>query len=114
MTGYMLTASIDKALFYEDVTVLSLFLGLKINAEIIYCKRREMLDFVFLVAEPVSSESSTVETLPLKSNKERILDVLLTYAPEKWKEIIEEQGKAWQAFFRRLSENERFCADAKQ
>ena len=95
----VLTATIDKALFYEDVTVLSLFLGQKINAEIIYCKRREMLDFVFLVAEPVSSESSTVETLPLKSNKERILDALLTYAPEKWQEIIEEQGKAWQAFY---------------
>ena len=36
---------------------------------------------------------------PLKSTKKRILDALLTYAPEKWKEIIEEQGKAWQAFF---------------
>ncbi len=43
--------------------------------------------------------SITLMEPPLKSTKKRILDALLTYAPEKWKEIIEEQGKVWQAFF---------------
>ena len=36
---------------------------------------------------------------PLTSTKKRILEALLTHAPEKWKEIIEDKGKAWQAFF---------------
>jgi hypothetical protein len=43
--------------------------------------------------------SITLVEPPLKSTKKRILDALLTHAPEKWKEIIKEQGKAWQAFF---------------
>ena len=45
------------------------------------------------------TSSITLMEPPLKSTKKRILDALLTHAPEKWKEIIEEQGKAWQAFF---------------
>ncbi|MBW2622965.1 MAG: hypothetical protein JRD68_08665, partial [Deltaproteobacteria bacterium] len=45
------------------------------------------------------TSSITLMEPPLKSTKKRILDALLTHAPEKWKEIIEEQGKVWQAFF---------------
>ena len=45
------------------------------------------------------ASSITLMEPPLKSTKKRILDALLTHAPEKWKEIIEEQGKVWQAFF---------------
>lgn len=45
------------------------------------------------------TSSITLMEPPLKSTKKRILGALLTHAPEKWKEIIEEQGKAWQAFF---------------
>jgi len=45
------------------------------------------------------TSSITLMEPPLKSTKKRILDALLTHAPEKWKEIIEEKGKAWQAFF---------------
>ena len=45
------------------------------------------------------TSSITLMEPPLKSTKKRILDALSTHAPEKWKEIIEEQGKVWQAFF---------------
>ena len=45
------------------------------------------------------ASSITLMEPPLKSTKKRILDALLTHAPEKWKEIIEDKGKAWQAFF---------------
>lgn len=45
------------------------------------------------------TSSITLMEPPLKLTKKRILDALLTHAPGKWKEIIEEQGKAWQAFF---------------
>ena len=44
------------------------------------------------------TSSITLMEPPLKSTKKRILDALLTHAPEKWKEIIEEQGKVWKAF----------------
>ncbi len=44
------------------------------------------------------TSSITLMEPPLKSTKKRILDALLTHAPEKWKAIIEEQGKVWQAF----------------
>ncbi len=45
------------------------------------------------------TSSITLMEPPLKSTKKRILNALLTHAPEKWKEIIVEQGKVWQAFF---------------
>ena len=45
------------------------------------------------------TSSITLMEPPLKSTKKRILDALLAHAPEKWKETIEEQGKAWLAFF---------------
>ena len=44
------------------------------------------------------TSSITLMEPPLKSTKKRILDALITHAPEKWKEIIEEQGKVWKAF----------------
>ncbi len=49
----------------------------------------------------LDSETSSITLMepPLKSTKKRILDALLAHAPEKWKETIREQGKAWQAYF---------------
>ena len=44
------------------------------------------------------TSSITLMEPPLKSTKKCILDALLTHAPEKWKEVIEEQGKVWKAF----------------
>lgn len=57
---------------------------------------RQLMKIMRLEGE---TSSITLMEPPLKSTKKRILDALLTHAPEKWKEIIEEQGKVWQAFF---------------
>ncbi|MBW1782159.1 MAG: hypothetical protein JRL30_15645 [Deltaproteobacteria bacterium] len=56
---------------------------------------RQLMKIMRLEGE---TSSITLMEPPLKSTKKRILDALLTHAPEKWKAIIEEQGKAWQAF----------------
>jgi len=57
---------------------------------------RQLMKIMRLEGE---TSSITLMEPPLKSTKKRILDALLIHAPEKWKEIIEEQGKVWQAFF---------------
>ena len=48
----------------------------------------------------LQGETSAITLMepPLQSTKQRILDALLTHAPEQWKETIEEQGKAWRGF----------------
>jgi hypothetical protein len=56
---------------------------------------RQLMKIMRLEGE---TSSITLMEPPVKSTKKRILDALFTHAPEKWKAIIEEQGKAWQAF----------------
>ena len=56
---------------------------------------RQLMKIMRLKGE---TSSITLMEPPLKSTKKPILDALLTHAPEKWKAIIEEQGKVWQAF----------------
>ena len=43
--------------------------------------------------------SITLMEPPLKTTKKRILEAMLAYAPQEWKQIIEREGKAWQAYF---------------
>ena len=57
---------------------------------------RQLMKIMRLEGE---TSSITLMEPPLKSTKKRILDALFTHAPEKWKAIIKEQGKVWQAFF---------------
>ncbi|MDP8219026.1 MAG: hypothetical protein P9M03_09910 [Candidatus Theseobacter exili] len=44
------------------------------------------------------SSSITLMEPPLKSTKKRILEAMLTHAPEEWKNTIEEEGKTWTAY----------------
>jgi hypothetical protein len=77
----------------KDIKVSEMYSGRKVGG---ITAPRQLMKIMRLEGE---ISSITLMEPPLKSTKKRILDALFTHAPEKWKEIIKEQGKAWQAFF---------------